>query len=382
MNSKQKKHDVAISPQLFGGLYVHVPFCRGKCDYCAFYSLPACTEDDAKRFMDQLTLQLISAAEQLAEIRTIFIGGGTPTALPSEQLDRLTTAVRTACGNHTDGVEWTVEINPATCSTRQLEQLIEAGVNRFSFGIQSFNQDFLRRLGRRPPPPGHLGELLKTLARNDLHNFSMDLIYGIPGQSLKQWTDDIKKACDSGINHLSTYELTWEEGTKLRPGKAPHDEDETLDMWQRTTDVAGTWGMRRYEVSNLAKPGCECRHNNDCWHGAAYLGLGPAAASFDGSIRWTEPGEFKTWLDGRTPEIDDIPRDRRLTEVFIFGLRTVDGWRPGEFKRRTGAPPPKPCIDHCRNLAEQAFLVGTDDAWRPTDKGLRFADFVAECLLG
>jgi oxygen-independent coproporphyrinogen-3 oxidase len=383
MNTERNPCLEPLPLPLFGGLYVHVPFCVEKCGYCAFYSLPDSSEGVMGRYLERIECDIAEVEDRLMGLTSVFVGGGTPTALSQSSLERLLSVLKPVVERAGTEVEWTVEINPAHCTDGHAGQLIEAGVNRLSFGVQSFDPALLDRLGRQAPESGRLRQIMNCCRRNGLKNFNIDLIYGIPGQTLGGWREDLTRACDLGVAHLSTYELTVEEGSRLGKGYRGEivDADLAVDMWHLAGDVSGAWGVRRYEVSNLAKPGLECRHNWDVWHGSRYFGIGPAASSFDGARRWSEVASLDQWLGHAPVEYDDLSRGERLAEVFAFGLRTVAGWSPGEFKRRTGSGVPDECLRACCMLADEGLLSGRGDAWKPTERGLLFSDTVIERLL-
>jgi oxygen-independent coproporphyrinogen-3 oxidase len=382
MNTERNPCLEGLAPPLFGGLYMHVPFCVEKCGYCAFYSLPDSSEEVMGRYLDRLECDIAEAEDRLMGLTSVFVGGGTPTALSQSSLERLLSVLKPVVERAGSEVEWTVEINPAHCTDGHVGQLIEAGVNRLSFGVQSFDPALLDRLGRQAPESGRLREIIDRCRRNGLENFNVDLIYGIPGQTLDGWREDLTRACDLGIAHLSAYELTMEEGSRLAKREIEEvDSSLTVEMWHLAEDVSGAWGLRRYEVSNLAKPGLECRHNWDVWHGARYLGIGPAASSFDGARRWREMASLDQWLGHAPVEYDDLSRGERLAEVFAFGFRTLAGWVSGEFRMRTGCEIPDECLEVCRELRLERLVEGGGDEWRPTERGLLFSDTVLERLL-
>ena len=311
----------------------------------------------------------------------MFIGGGTPSLLTPRQLERLLSGIRTAFVLAAD-CEFTVECNPDSLTPEKIAVLACHGVNRVSLGVQSFLPAHRLTLGRQGSLD-HLAELLAELRACGLRNLGMDLIYGIPGQTLADWESDLCQAVACGLRHLSTYALTVEEATRLgRRGVHPAADDLATDMWEMAAGVAAEAGFRRYEVSNLALSGFECRHNLEVWYGGTYLGCGPAAASFDGDLRWTNAANLDAWLQVGTPrEEDRLPPAARAAEVLAFGLRTVDGWNRARFRERTGFD----CLElrgaEIAALAADGFLEVLPATLRPTSRGLLFADRVAERLL-
>jgi oxygen-independent coproporphyrinogen-3 oxidase len=310
----------------------------------------------------------------------VFVGGGTPTLLEPAELLRLLGSIR----RHSDpapDAEFSVECNPESLSPDRVSVLTGAGVNRVSVGVQSFEQTLRQTLGRG----GEVTDIVRgmeMLRKAGIDNLGADLIYAIPGQTLSDLERDVRRVCELGVKHLSAYELTVEEGTRLaRNGPAQIDPDLAVDMWRTVARVAQEYGLRRYEVSNLAVPGYECRHNLAVWHGAGYLGCGPAAASFDGRLRWTQVPELEAWLAGAEPDYDELPPDRRAAEILGFGLRTVEGWDAPTFRDCTGFDPYTLRGPVLEDL-ERAGLIHTNaHRLAPTEQGLLFADTIAAELL-
>jgi oxygen-independent coproporphyrinogen-3 oxidase len=361
-------------------VYVHVPFCRSKCAYCAFYSVPDAPPDLRKRYLKRLGVEALEAGARCGPLETLYVGGGTPTCLEEAELEQLLACLREAFEFSPD-TEFSVECNPDSFSPEKARILVRHGVNRISLGIQSFNRTLRRTLGRQ----GSLNSLpvtLTVLRSLNITNIGADLIYAIPGQTPAAWREELGRACDLGICHLSTYELTIEEGTRLAgAGVAPVGEEETLAMWHAGAQVASDYGLERYEVSNLALPRFECRHNDAVWHGGHYLGLGPAASSYDGEARRTNPSDLSDWLEGGQATRDVLAPDQRAAEVLGFGLRTVRGWTAEEFHRRTGHDYLELRGPAIRELAEHGLLVLEEDRLRPAQRGLALADYVARTLL-
>lgn len=309
----------------YENIYIHIPFCREKCDYCDFYSEPKPSSARIKGFLDKLEKKL-EVLDLVKPTKTLFFGGGTPSLLSPQELQRLHLMVKTHIPLDLD-TEISMECNPETLCRERLE-VIKPMVTRMSIGVQTFSNNFLNVLGRASSQE-HIERALHLAKDLKFDNLSIDLIYGIPGQTQDEWLTNLKKAVNFDIKHISCYSLTMEEGGKLLNNSesfAPVDDDESAEMWVQTGDFLEQQGFSRYEVSNYAKPGSECKHNVNIWHGQAYLGLGPAASSFDGKTRWTEPASLDDWFADKEPEKDFIELEYRLIEIFIIGLRTVEGW--------------------------------------------------------
>ncbi|MFW5802389.1 MAG: radical SAM family heme chaperone HemW [Verrucomicrobiota bacterium] len=363
-------------------LYIHVPFCAAKCDYCAFYSVPCADSANLiAGYLDRLEEEIATRIARCRGLQSIFIGGGTPSILSPSQLRRL---LRTTAGiPRDDNIEITVECNPSSLDAERIAALAGCGVNRLSLGIQSWDADLRRTLGRHTELRSPRA-LVDRIRAEGIERIGADLIYAIPGQTTQQWCEDLKRTADLGVQSLSAYALSIEEGTRLAAGPEGNrstDEESAVAMWHSCDAILAPYGLQRYEVSNFAVPGCECRHNERIWHGDTYLGCGPAACSFDGESRTANPADLDAWLNGAAAQADILPPDRRGAEILAFGLRTTTGWTINEYRKTTGFDPYNLCGDELRTLCAQGLLECTDTTIRPTQKGLLFADTVCESLL-
>ena len=301
-------------------IYIHVPFCREKCAYCCFYSEENSDSKLQVAYLNRLEQQLATTTFT-APIDTLYIGGGTPTLLSPPLLQRLFTILKKWLPL-TIATEISIECNPSSITADKAAMIVDF-TNRVSIGVQSFKQQHRDTLGRQVTDD-EISLAIELLGRNI---FNLDLIYAIPGQSIADWLDDLRHAIACGASHLSCYSLTLEEGTALaQRNNITIDDDLSATMWHETSTLLHDTGIKRYEISNYALPGYECRHNMNIWQGKAYLGFGPAAASFDGIKRWTQPASVVDWLNGATPEFDIITSTARAREVFVMGLRTTIGW--------------------------------------------------------
>ena len=359
-------------------LYIHVPFCAGKCDYCAFYSEPVPDAEMIRRWLDRILLQLEENAPRLKKAETVYFGGGTPSLLPEDVLRRLFAAVREAAPSAT---ELSLEANPFTV-TPEKAAVLASFVNRVSLGVQSFDPVLREAVGRRSHPGPGEEEAVRNLREAGLRNLGLDLMYGLPGETPELWRLDLERALELEPEHISAYSVTPEPGTPFaaRVASRPDDDELSQAMWELAGEVLGAAGLPRYEISNYARPGFESCHNSNVWHGQTYLGLGPAACSFDGADRWTQVPDLARWLDGAEPEYDRIARKARLGEMLMMGLRTVRGWTRAEFEAAAGcswdvfgAP--------LRDLASRGLVNLSPDAIVPTAKGLAFWNDVAESLV-
>ncbi|HPN83784.1 MAG TPA: radical SAM family heme chaperone HemW [Victivallales bacterium] len=313
-------------------LYIHVPFCRGKCGYCAFYSI-AIDASLEKAFLDKISSDIEIKYGSCNALKSIYIGGGTPTALSDNSMRKLFATIRQYF-KVTDDCEISVECNPESLTDSKAE-IIANFANRVSVGVQSFNKDLRRILGRRAGDED-ISRCFAILKKHGIANVSCDLINSIPGQRLEDYESDLKQAVNLGVCHLSSYSLTIEEGTRLAAKKICIDEDEELKMWEIADEVLSAYDFKRYEISNFSRYGFECKHNLEIWFGDRYLGLGPSASSFDGTKRWTESANFTDWINGSNPDYDIISNRKRASEILAFGFRTLRKWTSESFMRRTG----------------------------------------------
>jgi oxygen-independent coproporphyrinogen-3 oxidase len=364
----------------FESLYVHVPFCRAKCGYCAFYSTPRHDRDLRRRYLVRLERELALRLDHERALASVYIGGGTPSVLEPEELTDLVDMIARHIRRAPD-CEWTLEANPDSLTPEKLARAAAAGVNRISLGIQSFQPRLRRTLQRQGTLHG-LDDLIGRLDPAGIRQLSFDLMYAVPGQSVADFESDLRRALEYPVSHLSAYALTIEEHTALgRAVSAPVADRIFLRQWRLLDDLLGQAGLRRYEISNFARPGSRCRHNEAIWHGGTYLGIGPAACSFDGIKRWCNPADLGDWLAGVPPEIDALPPEARAAEILAFGLRTVDGWDRQRYRRRTGYVPEEIRGAAIRGLEADGLLQVDTERIAPTGNGLLFNDVVIERLL-
>ena len=324
-------------------LYVHVPFCMSKCRYCDFYSLPQALPSAAAYIAAcRSELEMAMASSQIrGPLRSVFVGGGTPTHLPPRLLEPLLTSIGPLVDSST---EFSIEANLGTLSLEVAQSLIHGGINRVSVGIQSLVESELKILGRSHSP-ATAKEALATLKACGINNLGADLIYGIPGQTAQSWRQTLTEALELGIDHLSCYALSFENGTPLGDDLAHgrlHEMDEFIqkDLYYLAIDLAGNAGLEHYEISNFARPGKRCRHNLTYWRNDSYLGIGPAAASYVGGIRRTNRPDLAGYLSaiqaGQLPPADSecVPPAITMGESMMLGLRLIEGVdRAGFFDR-------------------------------------------------
>jgi oxygen-independent coproporphyrinogen-3 oxidase len=369
------------------GLYVHVPVCRSKCRYCGFYSVPAGGVDSG-RLVSGLLREL--ERHDGVEFCTAYIGGGSPTALSAGELLRLAQRVRRRCPH---AEEFTVECNPGQVDAELLAGLRRAGVNRLSFGAQSFVARELELLGR-----GHsveqIGAAVAMARRAGFENVGLDLIFAIPGSTLAHWQASLAAAVSLNIEHVSAYSLSFEAGTVFeawrRAGRLAAVEEE-LDraMYEWTVERLEQAGLEQYEISNFARPGCECRHNLGYWANRPYVGIGPAAAScltdgihVGGSLRIANDADIERYLavvdrGGAAPaEMQTVSPDDAACETAVLNLRRRGGIDRAEFQRRTGRDAMRIFAEPIGRYREMGLIEVTDRAVRLTGRALPIADTI------
>ena len=359
-------------------LYIHIPFCPNICPYCAFYKESAGRER-VETFLDALLRETDAWAERIRP-KTIFFGGGTPSALSIPQFEKLLGGLHSRL-DLSELEEWTIEMNPATVAADKAALLREAGINRVSMGVQSWDDAVLKSLGRTHDSE-KAEESFHVLRQAGFDNLSIDLIFGVPGQSLESWQSSLERSLRLAPEHLSAYGLTYEEDTeffsKLGRGEMAPDEGLEADQFELTSHLLGESGYLQYEVSNYALPGRESRHNSAYWSGKDYIGLGPSAFSTVGSRRWRnirETGIYsETTLAGKTA-IDfeeEVTEELKSRERAAFGMRTLMG---------VDKEDAKPWESDLLGMENKGLVSLTEGRWLLTPRGRLLADTVAEIFV-
>jgi oxygen-independent coproporphyrinogen-3 oxidase len=327
---------------------MHIPYCETKCGYCDFYSV-ALKDRNPAQLVDCLGRELRQRVSGHAHaVRTVFFGGGTPTILPLSELARLLNFLNEVVEVR-QLEEFNVEANPATVDDEKAELLVSAGVSRVSMGAQSFFPNELATLERLHSPED-IAPSVATLRRHGVGQINLDLIFGIPGQTLKTWLQSLARAVDLGPDHIACYGLTYEPGTRLtamrRHGRmTPCEEDLEADMFLQTIDALESAGYRQYEISNYAKPGCECRHNLLYWRNEPYIGVGPSAAGCVNGRRYKNVADVAGYVrlierDGHAEvESETIDAEMLIVELVMMQLRLNVGLSITTFRERIGVDP-------------------------------------------
>ena len=356
--------------------YIHVPFCASKCGYCAFYSEAGAAVAQIDAYLTHLDRVLASASLETAE--TLYVGGGTPTYLDYANLERFLEIIRTHFSFVPDA-EISIEANPETLDERKV-RLLRKHFTRISLGIQSFDPALRERIGRNCSQEKLL-EAVELVKSAGFPHWNCDLIYAIPGQSRAMWEKDLHLAAQLGGDHISCHALTPEENSRLG-AELTEDDDRALEFYHAAQQILHHYGIERYEISNYAFPGGECRHNQSVWRGGLLRGFGPAAAGFDGVNRIIQVESLSGWLKGEPPELDIISTESRLNEIFAVNLRTVAGWTPELWNQLPGADSWEQRLEIAGNL-QKIFpdgLLIDENSIKLTENGLLFWNSIAQEL--
>jgi oxygen-independent coproporphyrinogen-3 oxidase len=311
------------------GLYIHIPYCHSKCAYCDFYSSPNTSQ--LNDLVDAIGKEWQLRRNEVSDaIETVYIGGGTPSILNDIEFRNLISYIKLDAQLK----EFTIEANPDDVSERMSDVWLNNGVNRVSMGIQSFDDAQLQFIGRRHSSQQAVNAV-KILRNSGVNNISLDLIYGLPGQTLQSWKKSLDKLLEIRPQHFSAYILSYENGTRLYAqlitGKVSEADEDLIDeMYSYLCDAAGNAGYEHYEISNFALPGYRAIHNANYWKFLPYIGLGPSAHSFDGEVRRINPSSIKSYIDSLQQNklaatIEPETLTDKLNDKIMVGLRTSDG---------------------------------------------------------
>lgn len=393
------------------GLYIHIPFCERKCIYCNFYSIESL--DSRDRFLDALDCEITMRADTIdayggpARYHTVFFGGGTPSLLSPDQLARIMAALRARFVIDEDA-EITMECNPGTLDRSWLEGYRALGVNRLSFGVQSFDDDELRFLSRIHSAAEARSSI--EAARRVFENVSLDLIFALPQQTRERWRSNLREGVALGTEHISAYSLIFEEGTKLNALRLagtvrPVPDALEADMYEETMETLGALGFEQYEVSNYARAGRECRHNVGYWERRSYVSFGPSAHAFlreptawrpleslpestaPRSLRWANVSSLSSYLGAVESERSPVTSAEVVTpglaveELIFLGLRS-GGVPLSEFEEIAGCPLDEAAHSDVARLLAAGYASLAEGRLRLTRRGYPFADRFAVELIG
>ena len=372
------------------GIYIHIPFCKHKCNYCNFYSLAS------TRYMDQIGSAIINELIQRKNylegqnIETIYFGGGTPSVIETVDIERILNAVYQHFSVESDA-EITLEANPDDLTPEKFIALKKAGISRLSIGIQSFRQEDLGFLSRTHSS-SQVTQCISDAEQAGFHNLSIDLIYGIPTLTDQGWEENLQKAFSYGIPHISAYSLTIEDKTPLelmiRKGKMkPVDENRSVSQYHILSRMMQEHGYQHYEVSNFCLPGAFSRHNTAYWQGKHYLGLGPSAHSYNGTSRCWNVANLANYIE--TVSAGDVKSEQellspttQLNEYIMTSLRTMWGCDLVEVKRKFGEEIAENLLFDAMKFVELKQMFYQQGKLVLTPEGLLFADGISAALFG
>ena len=373
------------------GLYIHVPFCRSKCQYCDFYSLSGgMNHESMDLYLSAVLAHIKETAQRVVgyTVDTVYFGGGTPSFFGAQNLIRILTEIDRRF--HLDpAAEITFEANPDSINSHSLQKLRRAGFNRISIGIQSDDDSKLKALGR--PHNYQQAQSAVTQARRaGFTNVSVDLMFGLPNQNREQWMATLRNVMELKPDHISCYGLKVEPGTPLweyKEGANLPDDDMQADMYFYAVEALESFGLHQYEISNFALPGKECRHNLKYWTGKPYIGFGPAAASDFGGKRFTAESNLDRYITGILEqgtilsECEAIPHRERAGEYLMLRLRTAHGIEENEYMQ-TYLLPFAPLEELLQSYARQDLAEQTENGrWRLTPKGFMVSNAIILQLL-
>ena len=372
------------------GIYVHIPFCRSKCEYCDFYSIPgARSKELMTRYLDAVIAHIRESAPCAVgyEVDTVYFGGGTPSFFGATGLSRIFAEIDRRFDVSRDA-EVTLEANPDSVTLPMLTQLRRAGFNRISIGVQSDIDEQLKALGR-PHNYKQAQQAVSMARRAGFNNVSVDLMFGLPNQTREQWMQTLRNVIDLKADHISCYGLKVEPGTKLYEYRACAnlpDDDAQADMYFYAVETLEQFGYHQYEISNFAKDGYICRHNMKYWTGDEYLSFGPCAASDFAGKRFTIAPDIEKYMDGVLnkgailSECETVPMRERAGEYLMLRLRTVDGVEEGEYTK-SFLLPFEPLEEVFQKLAKQDLCKNVSGSWRLTPKGFMLSNSIIVLLL-
>ena len=361
-------------------LYVHIPFCARICPYCAFYK-ELLDRSQTPRFCEALLSELRQQAQDRHLLpSTIYFGGGTPTALTTAQLEFLLGGFRDQL-DLSELVEWTSEANPGSVSAHKAALLQRLGINRISLGVQSWDDDLLKLLGREHN--AKQGEESFRIFRDaGFSNINVDLMFGLPGQTIQQWRSTLERTVSLMPEHISTYCLTYEEDTEFflrhARGEFRQNSDTDAEFFEMTMSILEAAGYEHYEISNYARPGFRSAHNRAYWSGSDYLGIGPSAFSTVGMSRWQNVSDFRGYADAvlsgksTVSSVEHLTAEMKRAERIALGLRTIDG---------TPAKLLEPFPNETREFVRLGLLQEARGSFLLTRAGKALADSVAEAFV-
>ncbi len=368
------------------GIYIHIPFCKKKCDYCDFISY--CGKDNIIPQYIEAVKKEIDILNIKSQITTIYIGGGTPSYIESKYIKDIMEKIKNK--NIAENVEITIEVNPGTVTKEKLREYIKCGINRISIGLQSTQNNLLKEIGRIHNFEQFL-ESYKLAKEVGFKNINVDLMLGLPNQRIKDLKQSIEKVLELEPEHISVYSLIVEEGTPIAKKIEKHelvlpDEELERNMYWYVKNTLELNNYKHYEISNFAKQGYESKHNMNCWKQKEYIGIGVAAHSYRDITRYSNTENLEEYLKNiksgkieRNRIIHEIQKEDDIKKEFmLLGLRQIDGIKISEFKNKFGENPIYLYRNQLNKLSSQKLIIIDDDKIRLTNKGIDLANLVWE----
>ena len=368
------------------GIYVHIPFCKKKCDYCDFISY--CGKDDLiEKYVDSVKKE-IEHVKIKSEITTIYIGGGTPSYIDSKFIVQILEKIKEK--NVAQDAEITIEVNPGTVTQEKLQDYIDCGINRISIGLQTTNDELLKQIGRIHNYEQFL-ETYKMAKKVGFKNINVDLMLGLPNQRIIDLKESLENVLKLAPKHISVYSLIVEEGTpianKIENGKLKLPDDELeRNMYWYVKNTLELNGYKHYEISNFAKKGYESKHNMNCWNQMEYVGIGSGAHSYRDITRYSNTEDIKEYIKNvqkgefeKNRIIHEIQKEEDSKKEFmLLGLRKIDGIKISEFKNKFGDNPIYLYRNELKKLSDEKLIIIQDDNIRLSNKGIDLANLVWE----
>lgn len=370
------------------GVYIHIPYCKTRCIYCDFYK--EVDESSMDNFVESLCAEFVLRKDELQEpIETIYLGGGTPTRLKANHFEVIFSIIYDNYKVTTDA-EITIEANPDDLTSEYLSLISNFPINRISIGIQSFKDNELKFLSRRHSAQDAINAV-KTCQQNGFDNISIDLIYGLPNQTLDVWQENLQQAIDLNVQHISAYHLIYEENTKLytlleRGRVVPVSDNTSVDMFSMLIDKLGQAGFEQYEISNFAKDKLYSKHNTSYWLDKKYIGFGPSAHSYSGDKRsWniSSIGKYIRAIDGGElpQEYEVLSNKDKYNEFVLTKLRMMKGMELTELKEKFGDKLYNYFIQIANKYINDGFLLLEDDVLRLSSEGIFISDGIMSSLM-
>ncbi len=371
------------------GIYLHIPFCKTRCIYCDFYSTTRSEMTD--RYVSALCKELELRKSYLDNetVETIYFGGGTPSQLSKENFEKIFETIEREY-NLAECREITLEANPDDLNPEYIKMLASLPFNRISIGIQTFNEQTLRLLKRRHTA-GQAISAVKECRMAGFQNISIDLIYGLPGETPESWKADLEQAISLNVEHISAYHLIYEEGTPLYEMLQKHkveevDEDSSVDFFALMIDRLTEAGFQHYEISNFCKPGKHSQHNSSYWTGKKYLGCGPSAHSFNGNTRQWNVSSLDKYIAGIEKEIpnfdiEELDITTRYNDFVITSLRTMWGLSLNRLEEEFGTEFKQYCLENAQTYLKSGKLEIKDNTLFLSKEGVFISDGIMSDLL-